>query len=288
MPVHLIREYLHTAHHLLISTGEIVDLLHRVAEADKVQKAALSIKEVVRKSLVVHGDETAWREGGQNGYIWLFATPQGERYYEYDHSRGSLVPKRILGPSFSGTLVTDFYAAYNDFPGEHQRCWVHLLRDLHELKEEHKDNEAVLEWAGQLRKLYDLAQDALSGLSPPTQQEREALYAQCVGATKELANRYANAKEHRAHPCHTLCKRLLLHLDGLFQFVLQSGLSADNNLAERSVRPVVVMRKVSGGSQSERGSRTRMTLATLFGTWRAKGLNPFDQCLALLSLPSHP
>ncbi|HYO50943.1 MAG TPA: hypothetical protein VEW94_13915, partial [Chloroflexia bacterium] len=40
---------------------------------------------------------------------------------------------------------------------------------------------------------------------------------------------------------------------------------------------VEAMRKVSGGSQSERGSRTRMTLASLFGTWRAKGLNPFSQ-----------
>jgi len=291
MPVRLIREYLHTIHNLLISTGEIVGLLHRVAEADKVMKLALSIRERVRKSEVVHGDETTWREGGQNGYIWLFCTPQGERYYEYDHSRGGAVAKRILGGQFKGTLVTDFYAAYNDFPGEHQRCWVHLLRDLQELKEEHKDhkeNEQVLEWATQLRKLYDSAQDILSGPSPPTQEERTSLYAQLVGAAQELANRFANAKEHRAHPCHTLAKRLLLHLDGLFQFVLQPGLSADNNLAERSVRPVVVMRKVSGGSQSERGSRTRMTLASLFGTWRAKGLNSFNECLFLLSQPSPP
>jgi hypothetical protein len=80
----------------------------------------------------------------------------------------------------------------------------------------------------------------------------------------------------------------MLHQDSLFQFVLQQGCSADNNLAERSIRPVVVMRKVSGGSQSERGSRTRMTLASLFGTWRAKGLNPFSECLALLSSPATP
>lgn len=292
LPVRLIREYLHTTHNLLISTGEIAELLHRVAEAEQVKSSAHAIQERVRHSKVVHGDETGWREGGQNGYIWCFCTPDGERYYEYDRSRGGAVAKRIIGSQFKGTLVTDFYAAYNDFPGEHQRCWVHLLRDLHKLKQEHKDDgkvgEQVLEWATQLRKLYASAQDALSGASPPTQQERETLYVESVEATKELANRYANAKEHRAHPCHTLSKRLLLHLDGLFQFVLQRGLSADNNLAERSVRPVVVMRKVSGGSQSEKGSRTRMRLASLFGTWRAKGLNPFQECLSLLSHPSPP
>lgn len=200
---------------------------------------------------------------------------------------------RLLISSFKGTLVTDFYAAYNDLPCEHQRCWVHLLRDIHELKQEHKDNEEVLGWADQLRQLYDQAQDALKGKGrwgrwPPTQGQRELLYIESVQGTAELAGRYANAKEHAAHPCHTLCKRLMLHQDSLFQFVLQAGLSADNNLAERSIRPVVVMRKVSGGTQSERGSRTRMTLASLFGTWRAKGLNPFSECLALLSHPATP
>lgn len=293
LPVRLIREYLSTVHELVISTGEIVDLLHRVAETERVAQAAAVIKEVVRNSRIVHGDETGWREGGQNGYIWLFCTPDGERYYEYDKSRAGAVAKRILGSDYNGTLVTDFYAAYNDFPGEHQRCWVHLLRDLHKLKEEHKDNEQVLGWAAHLRQLYDQAQDALAGKGcwgrwPPTQEQREMLYIELVQGVAELSGRYAGAKEHSAHPCHTLSKRLMLHQDSLFQFVRQEGLSADNNLAERSIRPVVVMRKVSGGSQSERGSRTRMTLASVFGTWRAKGLNPFSACLSLLSRPATP
>jgi transposase len=289
LPVRLIREYLHSVHQLLISTGEIVELLHRVAEAPAVQRATKQVHERVRHSPIVHGDETVWREEGQNGYVWLFCTPQGERYYEYDRSRAGAVAKRILGTQFKGTLVTDFYAAYNEFPGEHQRCWAHLLRDLHELKEEHKHNEEVLMWAVELRKLYDTAQAFARGPAPPpTIQQRQFMCTQSVSATAELARKYANTKEHAGHPCHTLCKRLLLHLDGLFQFVRQPGLSADNNLAERSVRPVVVMRKVSGGSQSERGSRTRMTLASLFGTWRAKGLNPFSECLFLLSVPSSP
>ncbi len=104
--------------------------------------------------------------------------------------------------------------------------------------------------------------------------------------------RHAQAKEHKSHPCHTLCKRLLLHLDALFQFVLTPGLSADNNLgfagSQRSIRPLVVARKVSGGSQSPKGSATRMALASLFATWRAKGLNPFNECLFLLSQPLVP
>jgi transposase len=49
----------------------------------------------------------------------------------------------------------------------------------------------------------------------------------------------------------------------LFQFVLVPGLAADNNLAERSIRPLVIMRKISGGSRSPEGSQTRLTLAKL-------------------------
>ncbi len=298
LPVRQIKEYLLTMHNLHISSGEIAELLHRVAEAKPMKRAAVGLREQVRESLTVHGDETGWREAGQNGYIWCFCTPQGERYYEYDKSRAGAVAKRILGwgtdTQFKGTLVTDFYAAYNDLPCEHQRCWVHLLRDLHNLKEEykeHKENEQVLEWAGAVRKLYDQGQAFLHdphSHGPPSQQEREVMYIELMEGAKELGSRYAQAKLHKEHPCHTLCKRLLRHLEELFQFVLKPGLSADNNLAERSIRSLVVMRKVSGGSQSPRGSATRMTLASLFATWRAQGLNPFLQCFFLLSHNSVP
>ena len=73
-----------------------------------------------------------------------------------------------------------------------------------------------------------------------------------------------------------------------FQFVLIDGLSADNNLAERALRPLVVMGKVSGGSRSAAGTKTRLALASLFQAWQARGQNPFDQCLALLSQGAIP
>lgn len=302
MPVRLIKEYLYTIHSLTLSTGEIVGLLHRVAEAQPLKAAAHSIKERVRHSRVVHADETTWREEGQNGYVWSFSTVQGERLYEYNRSRAGDIPRGILGPQFKGVLCSDFYCGYNGYEGEHQRCWTHLLRDLHALKEEHPANEDVQQWAKRVRTVYDQAHKLLlplpHELGPPTDEEatahphkyrqRQKAYNSLVEQVGCLGRMYAQAKEHRTHPCHALCKRLLRHQDELFQFILVPGLSSSNNLAERSVRPVVVSRKVSGGTQSPRGSRTRMTLASLLGTWRAKGINPFDQCLALLSQPQAP
>ena len=90
----------------------------------------------------------------------------------------------------------------------------------------------------------------------------------------------------KEHPCATLAKRLLRHQEELFQFVLVAGLPADNNLAERSIRPLVIMGKISGGSRSAKGTKTRLTLASLFHTWTARNLNPFLECHAVLQRPT--
>ena len=58
-----------------------------------------------------------------------------------------------------------------------------------------------------------------------------------------------------------------------------------NNAAERSLRHLVTCRKISGGTRSAAGTATKMTLATLFGTWRVQGLNPLAQCRHLLASP---
>ncbi|GAC1343572.1 MAG: hypothetical protein NVSMB27_03610 [Ktedonobacteraceae bacterium] len=72
----------------------------------------------------------------------------------------------------------------------------------------------------------------------------------------------------------------------LFVFVAVPGVPAHNNLAERSVRPLVIARKISGGTRNPKSSEARMGLARLFGTWMAQGLDPFHQCLALLTTKS--
>jgi hypothetical protein len=280
LPMRRIQAYLRLVHQLTISTGEVVELLHQVRRT--LQAHVDDLKTQARASPILHGDETSWRENGVNGYIWAFSTPGADavRYYAYDHSRGQAVVKRILDGQFDGHLVSDFYCGYNVYAGKHQRCWVHLLRDLHALKEQRVDDAEVVEWAQQVRALYDDAQSWLQAHSQPNQAAREQYYVGLVARAHALGQAYARVKQHA---CQALSKRLLRHEDELFQFVLIEGLSADNNLAERSIRPLVVIRKISGGSRSAEGTTTRMALASLFETWQARGLNPFDECLRLLS-----
>ena len=188
--------------------------------------------------------------------------------------------ERLLCKDFRGVLVSDFYAAYNVYLGPQQRCWVHLLRDLHALQEDHAHADDVLRWVQGVRALYDDARTWLKANQRPSQAARQTQYVALLARLQPLGLAYAQNKDHA---CQALAKRLLRHQDELFQFVLVEGLSADNNLSERSIRPLVVARKISGGTRSQRGSATRMALHSLFETWQARGLNALQACLHLLS-----
>ena len=129
LPIRSIQWYLCTVHQLRLSVGAIVSAIHQTAQ--QAQPAVAAILDRIRASPVVHADETGWRQNGNNGYVWTFSTPT-ERYF-LRRGRGKAVVDEALGESFSGVLVSDFYAAYHHYDGPKQRCWAHLLRDIHDL-----------------------------------------------------------------------------------------------------------------------------------------------------------
>ncbi|MBU1256317.1 transposase, partial [Patescibacteria group bacterium] len=73
----------------------------------------------------------------------------------------------------------------------------------------------------------------------------------------------------------------------LFVFVLNKDIPATNNSAERALRHSVIARKISGGTRSAKGSKTKEVLSSLFGTWDTKGLNPLKECGKLLTNPNY-
>lgn len=144
LPIRQIQLYLHTLHGVSISSGEIVELQHRLK--NQLQPHLDGLKAQIRVSPAVQMDETGWREDGENGYVWVACIPT-IRYYEYHHSRSGTVVKDLIGPTFGGVLGSDFYAGYNIHEGLHQRCWVHYLRDVHDLKEKYPHDEPLHVWA---------------------------------------------------------------------------------------------------------------------------------------------
>ena len=236
--------------------------------------------ERIRGSPVVHADETGWREDGHNGYVWTFSTPT-QRYF-LRRGRGKAVVDEVLGEEFAGVLVSDFYAAYHHYDGPKQRCWAHLLRDVHDLRVLYPKDDRLSRWAGAVHRLY---RQAVAFAHPPEKQPDKRRRTARLALERRLLALCRPFLDDSLAVQARLCRRVERHIKELFVFVAQPEAPPDNNAAERSLRPLVISRKISGGTRSERGTDTKMTLASLFGTWRAQGLNSLLACRELLVSP---
>ena len=190
--------------------------------------------------------------------------------------------------SLTGCWSATFYGAYNVHQGLHQRCWTHLLRDIHQLKEKYPQHQGLAQWAQQMRdqpvrELYDHAQAGPDPELPETVQraQRVKLQQQCQQRLWSICKPYLGSDA----PMSVLCQRVERFLPELFTFVAEPRAKADNNAAERSLRPTVVSRKISGGTRSPEGSNTKGVLASLFGTWRLRGRNPHQALNSILAQP---
>ena len=137
---------------------------------------------------------------------------------------------------------------------------------------------ALAQWAEAVHQLYV---EARSFTHPQAQRRRTA---QLAWERQLLVICQPFLADPLALPGR-LCRRIERHIKELFVFVAEPDVPSDNNAAERSLRHLVVSRKVSGGTRSEQGSDSKMTLASLFGTWRVQELNPLATCRQLLSSP---
>ena len=277
LPIRGIQWYLAAVHGLRLSVGAIVETLHTLAArgAPLVEQ----IRETIRGSPVLHVDETGWRQNGSNGYVWTVSTPTERAFVRGSRERAVLEGQ--IGDDYGGVLVSDFYGAYTSYEGRHQYCWAHLLRDVDELVEQHRADALVRGWADAVHALYQRAKADTAAPDSDLVIRRQ----QRQGYEAELGTLCAPFVGVAAAPQRVLCERITKHLSALFVFVEDPDVPATNNAAERSLRHLVTARKISGGTRSAAGTATKMTLASLFGTWRLQGLDPLAECRALLAHP---
>jgi hypothetical protein len=270
LPGRMIQERLKREYGLVLSHGGIVGLLQRMATVGR--GAYDQIQKDVRASPVVHADETGWRENGQHTTVWTVSTSQ--RVYVHHGRRTNEEIDGILGADFGGTIVADCYAAYDHFLGPKQRCWAHLIRDLKALLHEHGEETETGAWAEGILAVFEQAR--ATRLSAEEGGTRQAVRARAERARQceALILLLCPREPDPSLPHATLATRLRTHLSELFTFVRDPLVDATNNAAERSLRPLVIARKVSGGTRSEEGSTTRMILYSLCATARIQGKNP--------------
>jgi hypothetical protein len=254
---------------LQVTPGGLMQMWYRLqailyAWYEEIQQEAL-------KSAVLHADETGWRVNGKTHWLWCFTTPN-LTYYMIDRSRGSPALLKFFIEEFSGTLVTDFWGAYNAVAcALRQTCLVHLLRDLEHVE---KYKSPSTEWPTFAKKLRRLLGDAIrlwrkkEELSAQTYASRRGCLFKRLDAMIETPWEDSQARR--------LIKRLRRHRNDLFTFLDQPGVPFDNNLAERAIRPAVIIRKNSYGNRSDQGADVQAILMTIFFTLKKRGHNPIN------------
>ena len=225
------------------------------------------ILQELRTCLIVHADETGWRNNGGKAYGWLFANADFAAFL-FRGTRGSKVPLEVFGrDKLDINLITDRYRGYDPLDVNRQYCYVHLLRDLKTLEKKFPDDPEIAAFSAELKPLLKKA------IGMYKSKLELADYVIAATAIKDdimtVCNKEAN------HPGIQQFQNIFRrHPERMFQWVKSPDIPAENNYAERGVRPSVIARKISFGSQSERGMLTRELLMTFLYTAKIRGLDP--------------
>jgi transposase len=244
------------SHGLALSKATIGNLLTQAKRYLKGQYEQLIA--AVRAGAVIYADETGWLVNGRPAWMWLMATDEVTVYFAAE-SRGKGIAEELYGDS-QALCMHDGLASYtNALPQEkHLYCWAHVLRFAHEETALEPKGSAARQFTADLVKLYQLKQEH-SAADPVSLEEQVR-----SGLERLLATRSESAA------IHNIQARLRGQHAGLIRALLTTP-DGTNNLAERELRPMVITRRLSNGSNTFGGMETSAVLASLVQTAHKTG-----------------
>jgi hypothetical protein len=245
-----------------VGNGTLHGALRQLAE--RLAPACDQLRQDYRAAPVRHADETGWRTDGCNGYAWLFCTEQLS-LFRFRQTRSGQVAQEVLGAlPLAGVLVVDRYNGYNRAPCPLQYCYAHLLREVQDLEQEFPEQVEVLVFVSLFAPLLAAAMKLRGRALAPAEFRAEA---------SRLKDRIIDWSGNAAqHPGIQRIQNIFReHPTRLYHWAENAQVPADNNFAERALRPLVIARKISFGSQSEKGARTREVLMSILHTLRKRG-----------------
>jgi len=233
------------------STGSIDNALMRMSAVLADPWAGL--RQAIAEAEVVHADETGWRLHGAQQWLWVAASAL-VACFRIDPTRSQAAAKELLGEDFGGFVVSDRYAGYHFLEVlQQQLCWCHVIRQLVEVSQRpgragRRGTELVAlarQVIGAHRVYLQDGRDAawLAAELAPLRAQIRTLLEQCVDGRHVRTANFAAGLLDEYEALWTFCD------------VPQAGIDPTNNAAERAVRHAVLMRKIQGGTQSDRGSR---------------------------------
>jgi transposase len=261
-----------------LSTGSVEAIVERAGDALAAPHAGL--REQIRSASAVNIDETGWRTAGQRRTLWAVLSERAA-VFRIAPDRHEREAKALLGEDFPGVACSDRWWAYNYLePERRQLCWSHLVRDFtahsEGLAAQKEFGKAGLVIAASLFEAWEEFRGdgdrarLIERLAPHKQELRVLL--------EQAARKSTKTKYHRL-----FAKHLLERWPALWTFTLVEGVEPTNNHAERGLRGAVIYRKLSLGSQSERGERTIERLLSASLTCRLQGRSLFAYLTDVLS-----
>ena len=260
---------------LTLSEGEVIKICDLISEA--LGPYYDELIDEVRTAEARYMDETSWREQGKTIWMWAFVV-KGVTLYKIAHSKGHEVPLEVLGPDPTGVDIHDRWGAYNILAEKtgnrpQQLCWFHILGDTKE----------IAQICGEEGKLFHI--DMKSIFKKAKDFDHKGTAEDVEKLIKEVAS--VLNRKFVSMKCKKFARKILKERDKLFVFVTNPEVDGTNNRAERAVRPYVVLRKVSGGTKSPKGTKNLEVLASAIQTCRMNGTDLVEKGRDLLITSDH-
>jgi transposase len=237
----------------------------------------------VQEQPVQHADETGWTEAKQRAWLWVVVTSH-VAVFLVDRSRGAKVARRLLGEVFRGILVSDRWSAYNWIPeGMRQLCWAHLVRQF----------KGFADYGERARRIGNDLLVCCKTLFDQWHRVRDGTLARTDFEQNmrpvrgEILDRLREGSRCDAPKVAGRCREILKLQEALFTFVSVAGVEPTNNVAERAIRPAVLWRKGSFGTDSEQGSRFVERILTVVTTLRLQRRNVLDYVMSACQAHCH-
>ncbi len=243
-----------------------------------------------RAALAWHVDETSWPVSREDGgwqpksWCWICATPDSVRFL-IDRGRGSAAGLALLDGFDGGHLMCDRYCAYPPIARELNMdlsfCWAHARRDFVDLGKGEKGLKGWADrWTDRIGRLYALNTRRLAhwdaDLAFAAQNAAfSAAHRRLAAALDDLFKRAARelARLEEGSPRAGPLARLLKFEAGLRCFEAHPWLEMDNNRAERGLRWMVIVRRLSHGSKNARAAELTACLHSVLETLSLNGVD---------------
>lgn len=253
---------------LSISIGMICRLERQ--SADELEAPVEELREHVREAAVAHVDETSWWQGRDKMWLWTAVTRLAT-VFVIAPSRGADVARDILGADAKKVVISDRLKSYS-WIKRRQFCWAHLDRDFQAMVDRGGESAEVgrllLGHSGRLFNWWHRVRDGT--MARATLRSKVAMLRLSFRMDLRRGVKCGSAKTAGT------CRELLSGEAHLWTFVRVEGVEPTNNDAERALRHGVIYRKLSGGTDSEAGSRFVERMLSVVATCRQQEINVLE------------